>query len=113
MYVPLSICHYIRTYRLPQDQALSTYEARITSILLQQSPYSMLWIGLGSGHMLIFNATTQRLLMVTKRHVKSVRCLQLVRTIMGEKPVNFVISGGFGFLERPGYNSPNKKGIKD
>lgn len=94
--------------RLPADKALSTYESRITSILLQQSPYSMLWVGLGSGHMLLFNGVSKRFLMVTKRHIKSVRCLQLVKTIFAEKPVNYVISGGFGFQQRPGYSAPNK-----
>lgn len=93
-------------YRLPSDRALSTYEARITSLLLQQSPHSMLWVGLGSGHMLMFNATSQRLLMTIKRHVQSVRCLQLVKTMFAEKPVNYVISGGFGFQQRPGYSAP-------
>lgn len=94
--------------RLPQGKALSSREARITSLLLQQSPHSMLWVGLASGHMLMLDATSRRLLMATKRHMKSVRCLQLVKTIYAEKPVNYVISGGFGFQQRPGYSAPNK-----
>lgn len=100
----LGVC----TYRLPPDRVLSTYEARVTSLLLQPSTHPMLWVGLGSGHMLMFNATSQRLLMTTKRHVQSVRCLQLVKTMFAENPVNYVISGGFGFQQRPGYSAPNR-----
>lgn len=46
--------------------------------------------------------------MRTKRHVQPVRCLQLVKTVLAEKPVNFVISGGLGFQQRPGYSAPTK-----
>ncbi len=46
--------------------------------------------------------------MTTKRHVKSVRCIQLVRTVSAEEPVNYVISGGFGFRPRPGYSTTSR-----
>ena len=53
----------------------------------------------------MLNATSLRFSMATKRHMKSVRCLQLVKTVSAEEPVNYVISGGFGFRPRPGYSA--------
>lgn len=67
-----------------------------------------MWIGFGSGHMLLLSVTSRKPLMVTKRHMHSIRCLQLVKAIMAEKTVNYVISGGFGFQQRPGYEAPIK-----
>ena len=96
--------------RLPEDQGLNSYDTRITSMLLQQSPHSVLWIGLGSGHLLLLNAVNRRALMLIKRHVSSVRYLAMVKAILDEKPVNYIISGGFGFQQRPGQHSIPSKG---
>lgn len=87
--------------QLPKEKRLTPLQARVTSLLLQQQPSSTLWLGLGSGHLLLVNATTRVPLMVVKRQVSAVRGLLSVRALVGEKPAHLILSGGFGFQQRP------------
>ena len=77
---------------------------------LQQHPNSVLWLGLGSGHILLLNSLSMRPVMATKRHVHSVCCIQIIDTTLNDKPIRHILSSGYGFLERPGSKAP-KKGI--
>lgn len=90
------------------DTKINTYDARVTAMLLQPTPNSNLWLGLGSGHLLVINAVSHTPLIATKRHVGAIRCLQSVKALVSEKPVHLILSGGFGFLQRPGYQAPSK-----
>ena len=101
---------YLLRLQLPKDKCLSPLEARVTSMLLQQQPSSTLWLGLGSGHLLLVNSTTRVPLMVVKRHMSAVRGLLSVRALVGEKPAHLIISGGFGFQQRPAISSHTRGG---
>ena len=87
--------------QLPKEKRLTPLQARVTSLLLQQQPSSTLWLGLGSGHLLLVNATTRIPLMAVKRQLSAVRGLLSVRALVGEKPAHLILSGGFGFQQRP------------
>ena len=79
-------------------------------MLLQQQPSSTLWLGLGSGHLLLVNATTRTPLVVIKRHMSAVRGLLSVRALVGDKPAHLILSGGYGFQQRPSNSSQTEKG---
>lgn len=81
-------------------------------MLLQPPPTSNLWLGLGSGHLLVINAVSHTPLVATRRHVGAIRCLQSVKALVSEKPVHLILSGGYGFLQRPGYQAPSKGDLK-
>lgn len=48
--------------------------------------------------------------MVVKRHMSAVRGLLSVRALVGEKPAHLIISGGFGFQQRPAISSHTRGG---
>ena len=111
-YVMLGLISFIVHSRLqlPKDKRLSYLESRVTSMLLQQQPSSTLWLGLGSGHLLLVNSITRVPLMVVKRHMSAVRGLLSVRALVGEKPAHLILSGGIGFQQRPANSSQAKGG---
>ncbi|EDO37102.1 predicted protein [Nematostella vectensis] len=80
-----------------------SHEMRVVCMLLHRR--TALWVGLGGGHVIVLSPTTCDPLCVINRHVGAVRCLALAarRSIAG-RPVSFVLSGGMGFRERPGYS---------
>ena len=51
----------------------------MTSLYLKEAPLAELWVGLGSGHLLIVNASTHVPLMVVRRHLGPVRCMDAVK----------------------------------
>ena len=106
-YVPL----FLYRLQLPKEKRLTPLQARVTSLLLQQQPSSTLWLGLGSGHLLLVNATTRIPLMAVKRQVSAVRGLLSVRALVGEKPAHLILSGGFGFQQRPTTSSHPNRGM--
>lgn len=71
---------------------------RVVSLLLQQS----LWVGLGTGHVIIIDPSTQQPLSIIGRHTSSVRCMVDAREPAFGKQVSLVLTGGMGFVERPG-----------
>lgn len=74
--------------------------ARVVSLLLANRT---LWIGLGSGHMILVDSSSRKLVSIIRRHVAAVRCL--VDTRSPDKNNSLVLSGAMGFIERPGYGS--------
>lgn len=74
--------------------------ARVVSLLLANKT---LWIGLGSGHMILLDSSTRELVSIIQRHTFAVRCL--VDTRSPDKNNSLVLSGAMGFIERPGYGS--------
>lgn len=103
---------FVYRLQLPKEKRLTPLQARVTSLLLQQQPSSTLWLGLGSGHLLLVNATTRIPLMAVKRQVSAVRGLLSVRALVGEKPAHLILSGGFGFQQRPTTSSQANGGIR-
>ena len=95
-------------YRFSHNKEVSSHDARVMSLQLQQYPSSILWVGLASGHLLLVNALSKRPVMVTKRHMRSIRCIRLVKATIADKPVHYVMSGGYGFQQRPGSSAPEK-----
>ena len=79
-------------------------------MLLQSSPSSTLWVGIGSGHILLVNSITRVPLMVVKRHMSAVRGLLSVRALVADKPAHLVLSGGYGFHQRPDSSPQGKEG---
>ena len=53
---------------------------RITAMYLQISAPSLLWVGLATGHLLVYDANTCIPLMATLRHVNAIRHIQTIRT---------------------------------
>ena len=108
----ISLCaSFLYRLQLPKEKRLTPLQARVTSLLLQQQPSSTLWLGLGSGHLLLVNATTRIPLMAIKRQVSAVRGLLSVRALVGEKPAHLILSGGFGFQQRPTTSSHTNGGM--
>ena len=56
------------------------YFSRVTALYLQPSAPPLLWVGIASGHLLIFDTTTGHPLMITRRHVNAIRSIQSIRT---------------------------------
>eukprot|EP00731_Ephydatia_muelleri_P029295 Em0020g939a len=79
---------------------MDTKDLRVTCMLLQPPPQSVLWVGLGTGHILLLNATSMVPIVAAKRHVSSVKCMQMTRAQVGEATVNLVVSAGLGFHPR-------------
>ena len=46
---------------------------------LKEAPLAELWVGLGTGHLLVLNASTRAPLMVVGRHLGPIRCMGAVR----------------------------------
>lgn len=82
------------------------HETRVVSLLLQQSIHQ-LWVGLGSGHVILINSSTKEPLRIIKRHVSAVRCMEACKGPAFGKPLSLVMTGGMGFIERP-MDSGNK-----
>lgn len=74
-------------------------EARVLSLLLSRK---ILWVGLGSGHVILIDPVTRKHLSIVRRHTSAVRCLADTRSPASSKPTSFVLSGAMGFIERPG-----------
>jgi hypothetical protein len=64
---------------LPHGSTVDTRGARVTSMLLQPHPHSVMWVGLGSGYLLLISATLHKPLMAVRRHVDAIRSLQCLR----------------------------------
>lgn len=78
-------------------------DLRIVSMLHDQS---VLWVGLGTGHVIVVSTKLREPLYVFKRHAGSVRCLAIARRSSSHgKPVSLLMTGGMGFIERPGFQS--------
>ena len=73
--------------RLPKESAIDVHSARVASMFLQPPPHPVLWLGLQSGHLLLINAVSRAPIMVTKRHVTSIRCIQSVKAL-GKSHIN-------------------------
>ena len=69
------------TSRLPKGAAIDVHSARVASMFLQPPPHPVLWLGLQSGHLLLINAVSRAPIMVTERHVTSIRCIQSVKAL--------------------------------
>lgn len=52
---------------------------RVTAMLLQPPPHCVLWVGLASGHMILFNATTRSPVVVVQRHQSDIRTIVDIR----------------------------------
>ena len=53
-------------------------------MLLQSLPNCVLWVGLASGHMILFNATTRSPVVVVQRHQSDIRTIVDIRWKDGE-----------------------------
>jgi hypothetical protein len=101
-------CDIMLTNFLPHGSTVDTRGARVTSMLLQPHPHSVMWVGLGSGYLLLISATLHKPLMAVRRHVDAIRSLQCLRVTETDKPVHLILSAGFGFRQRPGGTTPHK-----
>jgi hypothetical protein len=72
-------CDIMLTNFLPHGSTVDTRGARVTSMLLQPHPHSVMWVGLGSGYLLLISATLHKPLMAVRRHVDAIRSLQCLR----------------------------------
>lgn len=84
----------------------ASHDVRVLSLLLQQKK-RQLWIGLGSGHVILINPSTKEPLRIIRRHVSAVRCMEACCGPAFGKPLSLVMTGGMGFIERPS-GSQNK-----
>jgi leucine-rich repeat kinase 2 len=85
----------------------------ISSMMLQVTPNQNLWVGLTSGHMILFNASTRLPLIVTHRHCSRLsNMLSFKAQVMG-KEMTLVVTGGFGFEASPNEWKKEKKGCYD
>ena len=74
--------------------------ARVVSLLISNKT---LWVGLGTGHMILIDSLTRKHVNVIRRHMSTVRCL--VDTLSPNEETSLVLSGAMGFIERPGHGS--------
>ena len=74
--------HHVIHCRLQKegdDCPYDNHDLRVTSLYLKEAPLAELWVGLGSGHLLIVNASTRVPLMVVQRHLGPIRCMDAVK----------------------------------
>lgn len=83
-------------------------ETRVVSLLLS---HKTLWVGLGTGHVVLVDPSTRKPLTLLHRHVSAVRCLVDTRSAMSSKSTSLVLTGGMGFIERHGceWKKPNSE----
>lgn len=83
-------------------------QTRVLSLLLSNK---ILWVGLGTGHVVLVDPLTQKLLRLIHRHVSAVRCLADTRGATSPKSNSLVLTGGMGFIERHGceWKKPNSE----
>ena len=75
-------------------------DMRVLSLLLLPRE---LWVGLGSGHVILFNRANREPVSIIKRHASAVRCMAAADCgLDSDKPISLVVTGGMGFVERPG-----------
>ena len=60
---------------------LDPHSCRVTAMFLQVSAQPLLWVGLASGHLLIYDTATCVPVMMTRRHVNAIRSIQFMRVI--------------------------------
>lgn len=78
-------------------------DMRIVCMLVEKNT---LWVGLGTGHVIALSTKSRDTLYVLKRHTGPVRCLAIAqRSSRHGKPVSLLMTGGKGFVERPGFKS--------
>ena len=85
------------------------HDLRVVSLLLQQRKHQ-LWIGLGSGYVILINPMTKEPLRIIRRHVSTVRCMEACSGPAFGKPLSLVMTGGMGFIEGP-MCSQNKSNV--
>ena len=83
-------------------------QARVLSLLLS---HKTLWVGLGTGHVVLVDPTTRKPLTLLHRHVSAVRCLADTGGSPLTKLTSMVLTGGMGFIERHGceWKKPNSE----
>ena len=54
---------------------------RVTAMHLRVSAPSLIWVGLATGHIIVYDATSLCPLMATRRHENPVRTIHTIRTI--------------------------------
>ena len=67
--------------RLPKEAPIDVHGARVASLFLQPPPHPVMWFGLRSGNLLLIDAVSRTPIMVTERHVTSIRCIQSVKAL--------------------------------
>ena len=78
-FVTLVVYDVISHSSLPHGSTVDARGARVTSMLLQPHPHSVMWVGLGSGYLLLISAPSHNPLMAVRRHVDAIRSLQCLR----------------------------------
>ena len=73
--------------------------------------HKTLWVGLGTGHVVLVDPSTRKPLKLIHRHVSAVRCLADTHSSSSPKSASLVLTGGMGFIERHGCEW--KKAISD
>lgn len=83
-------------------------ETRVLSLLMS---HKILWVGLGTGHVVLVDPSTRKPLTLIHRHVSAVRCLADTRGLASSKFTSLVLTGGMGFIERHGceWKKPNSE----
>lgn len=83
-------------------------ETRVVSLLLS---HKILWVGLGTGHVVLVDPSTRKHLTLIHRHVSAVRCMADTRGPTSPKSTSLVLTGGMGFIERHGceWKRPNSE----
>eukprot|EP00118_Oscarella_pearsei_P000403 m.4866 g.4866 ORF g.4866 m.4866 type:complete len:2830 (+) comp11455_c0_seq1:269-8758(+) len=87
-----------RHYPDPTDCQIEM-ACRVVSLLL--IPRESLWVGTGSGHILLYCPIKLTSLLVMRRSVQPVRCMAHAVGKIEERPVNLVLTGCLGFWQRP------------
>ena len=66
-------------------------------MLLQPHPHSVMWVGLGSGQLLLISAPSRNPIMVVRRHVDAIRALRCQK-VPGLKKINCALRASISFL---------------
>ena len=81
----------------------------VVSMLMHNT---ILWVGTGGGHILLFDTKTTSLLMSMSRHKTAVRCLITSEILQSDgKQISVVLSGGLGFVPR--WSSSHETSLRD
>lgn len=69
-----------------------------------------LWVGLGTGHVILLSRITRETLCILHRHTASVRCIAMARATTFGRSLSLIVTGGMGFVQRPGCSQKKTKG---
>lgn len=92
------------------ESGFEAHSRDIRVVCMMLNGQHALWVGLGTGHIILLSPTTRETLCILHRHTASVRCIAMAHGVTSGRSLNFTVTGGMGFVSRPGCTQKKNKG---